>query len=129
MSEENVEVVRRAVDAINRRDIDAYLACCTEDVELVLPNAPLEGTYKGPSGVRRFLADVEGTGPDFRLKVERLESIEPGFVLASLRAISTGRTTGIDTGFDITNVYDLNNGKISRVRGRIQSGALHRELA
>ena len=33
MSQENVEIVKRAVAAVNERDIDAYLACVTEDIE------------------------------------------------------------------------------------------------
>jgi hypothetical protein len=32
MSQENVEMVGRAIAAINVRDIHAYLACCTEGV-------------------------------------------------------------------------------------------------
>ena len=39
MSQENVETVHRAIAAINRRDIDGYLACCTKDVQLVTPVA------------------------------------------------------------------------------------------
>jgi ketosteroid isomerase-like protein len=116
MSEENVEVVRRAVTALNERDVDGYLACCTQDVQLFPPTAQIEGAYEGPSGVRRFLADVQDAGPDFRLEVERLESFAPGLVLASVRATASGRTTGIDTDLQITNVYELDNGKIRRVR-------------
>jgi hypothetical protein len=37
MSQENVVTIRRAIEAINARDIDAYLACCTENVELLQP--------------------------------------------------------------------------------------------
>jgi ketosteroid isomerase-like protein len=37
MSQENVELIERAIVAVNARDIDAYLACCTEDVELHTP--------------------------------------------------------------------------------------------
>ena len=36
MSQENLEVVERAVAALNERDIDRYLGCCTEDIELAL---------------------------------------------------------------------------------------------
>jgi hypothetical protein len=32
MSQENLELVKRAVAALNERDIDRYLACCTEDI-------------------------------------------------------------------------------------------------
>ena len=34
MSRQNVRLVERAIAAVNDRDIDRYLACCTEDVEL-----------------------------------------------------------------------------------------------
>ena len=44
MSQENVEVVERAVAAVNDRDIDGYLACCTEDIQLQTPVSPIEGT-------------------------------------------------------------------------------------
>ena len=33
MSQENVELVRRGLQAFNERDIDAWLGCFTEDVE------------------------------------------------------------------------------------------------
>jgi ketosteroid isomerase-like protein len=32
--EENVEVVKRAVAAVNDRDLERYLACCTPDVRM-----------------------------------------------------------------------------------------------
>ena len=47
MSEENVRLVERAIAAINARDIDGYLACCTDDVELRTPMAALGGMYQG----------------------------------------------------------------------------------
>jgi len=50
MSEENVEIVRRAVAAINDRDVDAYLALCDPDVELINPVAAIEGPNRGESG-------------------------------------------------------------------------------
>jgi ketosteroid isomerase-like protein len=116
MSQENVEVVQRAVAALNERDIDGYLACCTEDVQLFPPTAQIEGAYEGRSGVRRFLADVQDAGPNFRLSVERLESIGPDRVLGFLQATMSGRASGIDNDFPVTNIYDLANGRIRRVR-------------
>src|SRR5436190_23273095 len=71
MSQKNVEVVKRAVSAVNERDIDRYLACCTENVELQTPLAAVGGAYEGPAAIRRFFADIEDTGPDFRLELER----------------------------------------------------------
>ena len=82
MSQENVEIVREAVAALNERDLDRYLPCCAGDIQLLLPTAPIEGAYEGAAGVRRFSADLQDAMPDFRLEVERLQAIGPDQVLA-----------------------------------------------
>ena len=92
MSRENVEMVGRAIAAINARDIEAYLACCTENVELLLPMAGAE--YLGADGIKRFFTDIEDIGPDFRIEVQRVQAIDEGRaelipgkeVMAELRA-------------------------------------------
>ena len=43
----NVEVVERAVAAVNARDIERYLACCTPDIEMRTPLADIGGAYEG----------------------------------------------------------------------------------
>ena len=53
MSQENVELARRSIDAINRRDLDAYLALVDDDVEAVSRLAPIEGGHHGHDGIRR----------------------------------------------------------------------------
>ena len=117
MSQENVELVERAVAAINARDIDAYLACCTESIELWTPVAAIAGVYEGAAGIRSFFADLRDTGPDFRLTIERVEAIGDGLcVMAFLRISASGRASGIPQAADTANLYDLVNGKIRRVR-------------
>jgi ketosteroid isomerase-like protein len=114
MSEENVETVGRAIAAINARDIDAYHACCTENVELLLLMAGAE--YLGADGIRRFFTDIEDIGPDFRIEVQRVQAIGDSTAIAFLRVGATGRASGIVTGAESANVYDFFAGKISRVR-------------
>jgi hypothetical protein len=118
MSQENVEVVERAIAAVNDRDIDSYLACCTADVRMENPVAPIEGAYEGADGIRRFFADVLDTAPDFRITIDRLESIGTDRVLGFMRLNLTGRASGINLGSDIpsTNLYDFTDDKIKRVR-------------
>jgi ketosteroid isomerase-like protein len=117
MSQENVEIVGRAIAAVNDRDIDGYLACCTEDIQLQNPVSPIEGTYKGSEGIKRFFADLRDAGPDFRVTIDRLETVGADRVVGFVRLNMSGRASGISLG-DIpsTNVYDLANGKIRRVR-------------
>lgn len=116
VSGENVETVRWALDAMNRGDVDCYLTYCTDDVELHPPNSAIEGAYEGRAGVRRFFAEVEATGPDFRLDADSIEAVGPNRVIAFLRATATGRASGAATSQPVTNVYDLADGRIRRVR-------------
>jgi ketosteroid isomerase-like protein len=114
MSQENLETVGRAIAAINARDIHGYLACCTENVELLLPLAGAE--YLGADGIKRFFTDIEDIGPDFRIEVQRVQAIGDTAAIAFLRVGATGRASGIVTGAESANVYDFIDGKISRVR-------------
>src|SRR6266550_7977096 len=95
MSQENVEIVKRAIAAVNDRDIDGYLACCTEDVQMRTPLASIGAVYEGMDAIRRFFADIQDTVPDFRIEVERLDSIAPNRVLAFIRVTATGRASGL----------------------------------
>ncbi|MCW3058138.1 MAG: hypothetical protein JWO21_2107 [Solirubrobacterales bacterium] len=114
MSEENVRLVERAIAAINARDIDAYLACCTENVELLQPMVGSQ--YFGADGIRQFFTDIEDIGPDFRIEVQRVQAIGDSNAIAFLRISATGRASGIATGAESANVYDLTEGKIRRIR-------------
>ena len=116
MSGENVELVKRAVAAVNQRDIDGYLACCTKDVQLITPIAEVAGSYNGPDGIRRFFTDIGDAGPDFKITIEHLEAIGPDRVLALGRNTATGRASGIPTEAATGNVYDFAGGKIQRIR-------------
>jgi ketosteroid isomerase-like protein len=119
MSQENVETVKRAVAAVNARDIDRYLDCCTEDIELrIVAMATIGGVYSGQAEIQRFWADISDTVPDFRIEIERLEPIAVDQVLALTRISATGRASGISVFDDspAANVYDFADGKIRRVR-------------
>ena len=116
MSQENVRLVERAIAAINARDIEGYLACCTENVKLETPMAAVGGVYEGIDGIRRFLTDIEDIAPDFRIELDGVEEVDSKRVLAFLRNSSTGRASGIRMAWPQTNVYDLIDGKISHIR-------------
>jgi ketosteroid isomerase-like protein len=126
MSHENLEAVREVISAVNDRDLDRYLAHCTETIQLETPWAAVEGVYKGPDAIRRLFSDLRDTLPDFQLVIERLEPIGSDRVLAFVRASATGRASGITAGAGVlsatgrdlpsANVYDFAEGKIRRIR-------------
>jgi ketosteroid isomerase-like protein len=116
MSKENVEIVERAVAAVNTRDVEAYLACCTEDIELHTPVVAVAGVYEGPAGIRRFFSDVEDAAPDFRLNLESVRPVSGDRLLAFLNVTATGRASGLPAGTPTANVYEFADGKIRRIR-------------
>ena len=116
MSQENVEIVRRAVAALNARDLEGYLTCCTEDVELHTPLEAFVGVYEGRDGIKRWLADVEDAAPDFHIDLQDVKAVGSHQVLAFAHLGSTGRASGVPLAGDSGNVYDLVDGKIRRTR-------------
>jgi steroid delta-isomerase-like uncharacterized protein len=118
MSQANVEVVERAIAAVNQRDVDTYLACCAEDIQLHTPLSAIEGVYEGRDAIRRFFENMAATSDDFRIAVERIESISADRVLAFLRLTGSGRSSGIPMAVNTpsTNIYELVDGKINRIR-------------
>jgi|SRR5215208_3134844 len=115
MSRENLEVVKQAITALNERDLDRYLACCTQTIQLRTPTAAVAGVYEGPKGIRRFWADLEDASPDFRLDLEHLEAVGENRAFAFLRAAGSGRASGVPMEGATTNVYTFVAGKIDRV--------------
>jgi ketosteroid isomerase-like protein len=125
-SHENLDAVQEVIAAVNDRDLDRYLAHCTENIQLETPWTAVEGVYEGADAIRRLFSDLSDTLPDFRLVIERLEPIGSDRVLAFIRASGTGRASGITAGAGApsatgdglasANVYDFADGKISRIR-------------
>jgi ketosteroid isomerase-like protein len=70
MSQENVELYRRGIEAFNRRDLDAFLALAHADVVGVSRVLAIEGdSYRGHDGTREWWNDLLGVFPDFRIEV------------------------------------------------------------
>jgi ketosteroid isomerase-like protein len=129
VSQQNIEAAERLVAAVNERDVDGYLACCTHDIQLRTPWAPVEGTYEGRQAIRRFFADLADALPDFRLSIERAEAVGAARVLLLLRASVSGRASGItvaamrggvpdasgDGYLRTATIFDFTDGKIASI--------------
>jgi ketosteroid isomerase-like protein len=120
MSRENVETVQRAVEAWNADDLDAFLAELDADVEWQPAIEPgLEGkatTYRGHDGARKIWRQDRGEAWE-RLTNRPHEFRDLGeSVLVLGRLDLTARTTGIEFSQEVGEVFDLQGGKIVRVR-------------
>jgi ketosteroid isomerase-like protein len=94
VSEENVEAVRAALEAFNRRDGDAFGALLADDAEIVPVRAVLAGTvYRGPDAASHNCAAVDETWESLRWEVEEIRD-GSRWVLALGRIRGRGRGTG-----------------------------------
>ncbi len=115
MPEENVEVVRRALDALNRRDVEAYLALASPQIELINPASPIEGPTSGHEGIRRFFSELAAFADTSAFQIDDVRAVGEQ-VLALFTLTTVGRTSGAETIASLTGVYDLEGGKLRRVR-------------
>ena len=102
MSQENVEMVRRAFEAFNRtfaEGTDDLYAVLDPDVEFIPIMAILEGiTYKGHEGVRQWIEDVKRDWADFEPRPEHFLDLgdDRVLVLGSWRARGRGGDALLD---------------------------------
>jgi ketosteroid isomerase-like protein len=116
MSQENVEVVQRSLDAWNRRDLTGWLATFHPDAEIDWTRAqgPFKGAYRGHSEHRAFWEVFWSTWED--LSVESYGFTEAGSqVVYSNTAHFRGRD-GIEVSAKSTLVSTIENGQITRLR-------------
>jgi hypothetical protein len=68
MSQENVELSLLAVDAWNRRDVEALIALADPDVEWhpALEEIVERKTYRGHAGMRQYFTDLAEEGAESR---------------------------------------------------------------
>ena len=98
MSQENVELTRRAFKAFDERDLDAVLELLDDDVVAFPILAGMEGGYRGHEGIRRWWAALLGTFPDFRAEVGQVNDLgEVTFAALRLRGRGAGSDTPVDT--------------------------------
>jgi ketosteroid isomerase-like protein len=58
MSEENVEVIREALEAFAAVDVERLLGYMDPEIEFEPHLAGVEGNYRGHGGVREFMSDA-----------------------------------------------------------------------
>lgn len=116
MSQQNIELVQEMVDALNRRDPDAFLACLTPDVEFDDRDGwpKSRGMYHGRAQVRNwwdaFLAVWEKVHAD----VEEMAEGGDGRVFLGVHGTFSGGTDGAATEARAWYVLWVTRGKVSR---------------
>ena len=118
MSQENVEMFRRSVDAFNARDVDALIGLITEDFEFApyLAAAVETTSYRGSEGLRKYRSDADAAWETIELRVDSVRDLGDRLIaFGALRG--RGRGSGLDIQTPLTALVDFREGKLSAVRG------------
>jgi ketosteroid isomerase-like protein len=94
MSQENVELGNRAIDAVNRRDFDAFVELMDDEVEAVSRIVALEGGLHGHAGIRRWWESWFEAFPDYDIEIVETRDLGD-VVLATLRAVGHGAGSAV----------------------------------
>jgi uncharacterized protein len=115
MSQENVAVLRRSIEAFNRGDPDAWVAALAPEFEYTASGAVvgIRGTYRGADGFRRFLDSFWDEFDEPKAELGELIA-EGDQVLASVTFSGRGKNSGVATSLDLWHLWTLRDGKAVR---------------
>ena len=117
MSQENVETMKAALDAMAHLGLDAFAEYWADDIDYRAVEGALDdrGPMYGKEAVRAYMQDWFDTFDDF--KVEPVELIDAGGeVIAVLRNSGRAKLSGVETDLTFAIVSTIRDGKIARGR-------------
>jgi ketosteroid isomerase-like protein len=116
MSQENVEAYKRAVEAANRRDLEAMLEDFDPEVEWY-PAVVGMGSevYRGAEGIRELFGDMGETIPDAFFEVSVIRDLGDR-LLCFGRLRAHGMESGAPTEVPFNQLVDFRNGKATVLR-------------
>jgi ketosteroid isomerase-like protein len=116
MSRENVEIVRRVVEAVNTGELPRELVA----QEFVLTNATTavtDATYHGYEGALKWRAELFDVVEDARYVLDEvIESTDDHVVIAN-RLVGRGASSGAPVDLRWTSVFWISDGQVTRAAG------------
>jgi ketosteroid isomerase-like protein len=115
MSQENIEIVTRALDAYSRRDVDALRALTDADVELdwSASHGFQAGVYTGFDTALRFYSEYFEAFDKITFDIERTAAIDDNVIVSNL-ARQRGRD-GIEVTARSALLFTVRDARITRI--------------
>jgi uncharacterized protein len=116
MSEENVELIRRAYEAVARSDLDTANSYMHPEVEFhTYARSPAAGVYRGREAVRRYNEDLFATFESIRFELnEIVDAGERVVVLSTQHAVPKGGQREMHV--QIAEVWTVRDGLLAERR-------------
>jgi ketosteroid isomerase-like protein len=116
MSEENVEIIRRATDAYNRRDSQEAVLYMDPEIEWDMSRiqVPEPGVYRGFGGLLTFLESWDESWEAHEIEPQEFIDAGDQVVLIS-RQLGRGKMSGVDVEQQLAQVWTLRDKRIVRM--------------
>ena len=116
MSQENVEVVRRLVEAFYLRDGETVASVL--DAEIEFESALVEHrTYVGMAGMLEYRRDLDDAWAEWRSEGDQYLSAGSDRVVHLYRIVGTGKGSGVPVAQDIAILWTLRAGRV--IQGKV----------
>jgi ketosteroid isomerase-like protein len=121
MSRENVEVVRRSIEAYNQGDLDGFLATLHprvvwEENHPVFGFVGLEPVYEGHDGVRLWWEATREPWKTVEAETHEMTPVGDDALVVSTTMHGTGAGSGVVAELSFFHVLDFRDGRIARRR-------------
>jgi ketosteroid isomerase-like protein len=117
----NTDLARRAIEAFNAREVEAFADLTAPGFEWFPSMSPIEGeVLRGREGVLKYFAALDSAWELFQiLPVELREQGDSLVVLG--RLMGRGRGSGASTDAPLGMAFDIRDGLIARIRGYLDT--------
>jgi ketosteroid isomerase-like protein len=119
MSEQNLALFRRALDAYNRRDLDEVLELAHPEVVWHPAFEALLGgkatVFRGHEGMREIFAAVDEAFSEIRAEADEIRDLGRDRVAASGRLRARGRASGAEIDSETSWLIEFRDGRVLTV--------------
>ena len=118
MSQENVEIARRGLQAFNAHDREAFVDFWDADCEFfTVTGSRVDGTpYRGHERIRQYMAEIEHAWTGLRFDTDAVREGRDDAVVAVGHLRGTGRESGATVEQRMGIVWRFEGGKLRHCR-------------
>jgi ketosteroid isomerase-like protein len=116
LSQEDIDLFWRGMNAFNERNIDEFLPMFDEEIEFFPLRSAIEGPYKGHTGMRKWWADTAENWETFRIEADKLHDLGDGRLVAAGVIHAKGKGGGVPLDIPTSWLLELRNGRWAKVK-------------
>jgi ketosteroid isomerase-like protein len=117
MSQENVEVVRKVYEAVNRGDLDTWASFLSPEVVWEALSVPgFREVYRGRAGARVWLEQLLDVFENTHLEIEQITALSDDRVLVASTDTGRGRGSGAPVEYHECSILWFAEGLVTRRR-------------